>query len=347
MKLHRMLLAVAVLAAVAGLAYVAQQAEPSGAKMAGAAAAFLETLTPEQKARATFAFDDKERLNWHFVPLQDKQRKYTRNGLPLEDMNPKQRQAALEMVRAGTSADGYTTATTIMSLEAILHELEKNGAMVRNPEWYFFAVFGTPGKTGKWGWRVEGHHLSLNFTVENGQVISATPAFFGANPATVKAGPKQGQRTIPECEDLARQLFQSLDAEQKKAAQQDKQFDEVEGKSATPSKIAATPVGLSAAKLKPEQKETLVKLIQSYAERMPRDIAQVQLKQVADDGIDSVHFAWAGGAEPGQPHSYRVQGKSFVLEFLNVQGDSGGNPANHIHSAWRSLTGGDFGLMAR
>src|SRR5205807_1321196 len=151
----------------------------------------------------------------------------TRKGIPLEDMNAEQRKAALELVKAGTSAAGDRTALSIMSLESILRELEKGGRMVRNPQWYFFTVFGKPSRTGKWGWRVEGHHLALNFVIDRGAVLSATPNFFGANPATVKAGPKKGQRTLPAAEDLALELFRSLDAGQQKAAHQEKNFPEI------------------------------------------------------------------------------------------------------------------------
>src|SRR5438270_3411215 len=202
MKLSRMLLALTLVGILTGIAYVRQAAEPSGARMADAADRFLATLSAEQKAKATFDFDDKERFNWHFVPLQDARKRSTRKGLPLQDMTEEQKESARALVKAGTSTGGYTKATTIMSLEAILRELEK-GAMVRNPEWYFFTIFGTPAKSGKWGWRVEGHHLSLNFTIDNGKVIAATPAFFGANPATVKQGPRKGTRALPEAEDLA------------------------------------------------------------------------------------------------------------------------------------------------
>src|SRR5262245_47901582 len=211
MKLSRMLIALALVACLTGVAYVSQLTDPAGVKMANAANQFLASLTQDQKARATFAFDEKERLNWHFVPLQDAQKKSTRQGVPLEDMNAEQKKAALNLLRAGTSPSGYTKATTIMSLEAILNELEKGGSSVRNPEWYFFTVFGTPGKSGKWGWRVEGHHLSLNFTLNDGKVVASTPAFFGANPAAVKDGPRKGLRTLPDAEDLARDLFKSLD----------------------------------------------------------------------------------------------------------------------------------------
>ncbi len=154
MKLVRLSLALAALTTFAGLAYVAQQTESSGISMAQAAQNFLEGLKPEQKTQASFPFDSKERTNWNFTPQQDnKTRKATRKGLPLEEMTADQKKAALLLVKAGTSEKGNVTATTIMSLENLLKELEKNGAMVRNPEWYFFTVFGTPGKTGKWGWR--------------------------------------------------------------------------------------------------------------------------------------------------------------------------------------------------
>ena len=92
-------------------------------------------------------------------------------------MSADQKKAALALVRSGTSEQGNVAAVTIMSLEAILRDQEKGGAMVRNPEWYFFTIFGTPSKTGQWGWRVEGHHLSLNFTVDKSKVLAATPAF--------------------------------------------------------------------------------------------------------------------------------------------------------------------------
>jgi Protein of unknown function (DUF3500) len=341
MKLHRVLLALLAVAVVAGLAYVGQVAEPAGSKMAAAGQKFVDSLKKDQKEQAVFEFDDKERTRWFFTPQQDQQKKSTRKGLPLEQMTEEQRKAALELVRAGTSNDGYTKATTIMSLESILHDLEKGGAMVRNPQWYFFSVFGTPSKTGKWGWRVEGHHLSLNFTLDGGKVVSSTPAFFGANPATVKDGDRKGLRTLPEAEDSARELFNSLDKDQKATALQQKPFGETPENSKAPN--VGEPVGLPAAKMTDKQRGILTNLIQGYAARMPEDIAEVEMKQVKEAGLDKVHFAYTGGTEDGQGHTYRVQGPTFVIEFLNMQADSAKNPANHIHSSWRNIKG-DFGL---
>src|SRR5262249_53999942 len=158
------------------------------------------------------------------------------------------------------------------SLESMLHDLEKNGAMVRNPGWYFVSIFGTPAKTGKWGWRIEGHHMSLNFTVADGKVQSATPAFFGANPANIKSGDRKGERILPEVEDLARGLFGSLDEEQKKVALQPKDFGEPSA--STVSEKVGKPVGLGADKMTAEQKAALTKLLKAYTARMPEDVAQ-------------------------------------------------------------------------
>ena len=329
---------------VVGIAYVAQQADASGANMVSTANAFVGTLSADQKKQGVFAFDSDERLNWHFIPMQDKEtRKYTRKGVPLEEMSAEQKKAALALLKAGTSDAGNVAVTTIMSLEAILLQQEgPKSAMVRNPDWYFFSVFGTPSKTGKWGWRIEGHHLSINFTMEGTQVVSSTPCFFGANPAEVKTGKDKGKRILPQAEDYARDLFKSLDAEQQKTARQAKPFGEPEARKKSPS--AGKPVGLAASKMSKEQKDSLYKLIKSYTERMPAEVAAMELKLATDSGLDNVYFAFTGSTEgAGKGFTYRVHGPSFLIEFLNVQADSGGNPANHIHSCWRRIKG-DFGL---
>jgi len=340
MKLLRMALAGFFVVTLAGVGYVAQSKPAAGVAMTDAARRFLDRLPPDLRARATFPFDDQERTNWHFVPLQDRDKKPTRKGLRLEEMTAEQREAALELVKAGTSPRGYEQATTIMSLESILSELEKGGANVRNPTWYFFSVFGTPSPSGRWGWRVEGHHLSLNYVVDNGQVSAVTPAFFGANPALVKDGPRKGLRTLPEVEDLALDLFRSLDDGQRKLALLPDQVPEVSDKKGPQ---VGGPTGVPASQLTEKQQTTLKRLLQAYTGRLPAEVSQSEMQRVEQAGIDKVYFAYAGGTEPGVPHSYRLQGPSFVAEFLNRQADSAGNKANHIHSVWRHLPV-DFGL---
>jgi hypothetical protein len=357
MTLRRLVLGLAVLAGLAGAAWWAARPDggasaravedpgaATGQKMAEAADKFVVLLNDEQKGKALFAFDDKERTNWNFVPLQ-KDKKPLRLGLRMDEMTDAQKQAARDLLKTGASDGGYTKAITIMSLENILRDLEKNGANVRNPDWYFVSVFGKPARTGKWGWRIEGHHLSLNFTLEDGKVIGATPNFFGANPATLMEGDKKGQRTLPEAEDYAKELFASLDDDQGKAASQPKQFDEIEqGK---PAAKVGDPVGLPASKMNEKQRNTLVRLLEAYAERMPPDVAAAQLARVRDAGVERIAFAFCREDDkPGKPYTYHVQGPTFLIEFLNVQEDGAKNPANHIHSCWRNLPE-DFGLAAK
>jgi hypothetical protein len=346
MKLSRVLLALALLVGLAGVAYVSQRAETAGQKMARAAQQFLESLSAEQKAKATFPFDSKERTNWWFVPREDKKKQPTRKGLPLKEMTDEQKKAALALVAAGTSASGDKQAVTIMSLEAILREQEQGRGPVRDPEWYFFTVFGNPSKNGKWGWRVEGHHLSLNFTLSGGEVVGSTPAFFGANPAEIKSGNRKGFRTLAAVEDLAIQLFNALDDDAKKVAYRKEGFPDPAPHQTAVKPDVGPPTGLAAGKMTKQQRGLLMQLVEAYANRMPPDVAEMELKDVRKAGVDKIHFAYTGGTEPGKAHTYRVQGPTFVIEFLNVQQDSAKNPANHIHSCWRRIQG-DFGLTAK
>lgn len=332
------------LASVVGVALVGRSApETTGGKMKSAADAFLASLAPEQKKKATFDFTDKHRTAWFFTPQQDsKARTSTRKGVRLEEMTAEQKKAAMALLKTGLSAKGYEQATTIIGLESLLLELEgPKGAMVRNTGWYFVSVFGEPSNTGKWGWRFEGHHLSVNYTLDKGEVVVGAPMLFASNPAEVKDGAKKGLRPLPEIEDHVRALIKSLNADQDKAAKQPKAFPEI--KEGQPKADVGAPVGITADKLTAEQKATLVKLLQAYADRMPEELSAVEMKRVKDTPDAKLHFAYSGSATPGEPYTYRVQGPEFVVEFLNVQADSAKNPANHIHSAWRRLPI-DFGL---
>ena len=183
----------------------------SGTEMADAANNFLNALTPEQKAKATFTFQDDERFDWHFIPKP-------RKGLPFKEMTAGQQKLAHALLNSGLSQRGYAKAVTIMSLDDILKEMEQGKGPTRDPDLYFFSVFGKPESTNTWGWRVEGHHLSLNFVVRGDQVLAATPAFFGANPAEVREGPRKGLRVLGEEETLGRQFVKSLTPEQRQIA---------------------------------------------------------------------------------------------------------------------------------
>ncbi len=331
------------LAAVVGIALVGNSApETTGGKMKIASDAFLTSLTPELRKKAIFDFKDKHRTAWFFTPQQDKEKKFTRKGARLEEMTADQKKAAMELLKTGLSAKGYEQATTIIGLENLLLELEgPKGAMTRNQGWYFVSVFGEPSNTGKWGWRFEGHHLSVNYTLDKGEVVAGAPMLFATNPAVVKDGAKKGLRPLPEIEDHVRALITSLKEDQDKLAKQPKAFPEI--KEGQANADVGAPVGITADKLTADQKATLVKLLEAYAGRMPEELAAGEMKRVKATPDAKLYFAYSGSPKPGEGYTYRVQAPEFVVEFLNVQADAAKNPANHIHSAWRRLPI-DFGL---
>ena len=341
MNILRPFVALGAVLLVVGVAYVGQANESSGAAMARAAEKFLASLSAEQRARATFAFDAEERFNWQF--MRDRAEKSRYKGLPVADMKAEQKKAAIALLKAGTSPAGNHLAATIMSLESLVPEGVKKGGPIRNPEWYFFAVFGKPSATGDWGWRLQGHHLSLNFTLQGGKVIATTPTFFGAEPAEVRSGPRKGVRPFADADDLGKKLFRSLDDGQRKVALAEQSFPKYRGGDKKPA--AGEPLGLPAAQMHEKQRQLLLDVLHAYTDRFPADVAKAEWSAVTAAGIGKLHFAYTSSVEPGQPHAYRIQGPTLLIEFLNEQGDSDKNPANHVHSVWRNPKG-DFGLTA-
>jgi hypothetical protein len=316
-------------------------ADRSPDAMASAASRLLSTLTPEHKAIAAFPFASAEREHWGFVPTEI----FARNGLTMGAMNEAERSAAHDLLKAGLSQKGYLTATSIMQLENVLKGIEDAGGgdvargrrMERNPVKYFVSIFGTPAPGATWGWRVEGHHVSLNFSIVNGSLVAAAPQFFGSNPAEVKSGPQQGLRILAEEEDSGRALIHALTPAQRAQAVLNipAPGDIVTGNQAKIDPLA--PAGIPASALQPNQRDLLLRVIDAYSSAMAPDIAADRLARLRQAGIERIAFAWAGGSERGDKHYYRVQGPTFLIEFDNTQDDG-----NHIHSVWRDFDG-DFG----
>ena len=337
----RLILAAAALAVLAVGSTIA--ADRSSSAMASAATKFLDSLTPEQRQEATFAFNADERLRWHFIPTE----MYPRKGLLVKQMTEPQRRLAHDLLKAGLSQRGYMTASQIMDLETVLDGIEaaqrtretspRGQPLVRDPEKYFVSIFGTPSTHDTWGWRVEGHHVSLHFNVVNGSLVAAAPAFFGSNPAEVREGPKKGLRILGAEEDGARALVESLDASQREKAIFKK---EAPGDIITMANVKIDPLapeGIPMSALNANQRALLTKLIDVYTGYMAADIAADRVARLKKAGEDKIVFAWAGPMERGKKHYYRVQGPTFLIEYDNTQND-----ANHIHSVWRDFNG-DFG----
>jgi hypothetical protein len=312
----------------------AQRAPAAAGRMADAANRFVDSLTPWQRSMATFAFEGDERYQWHYTPVE-------RNGLLLINMTPAQQELAFALMATGLSERGYKQARQIIALETMLRveeHIERPGEerWDRNPLRYYFSVFGQPGSREPWAWRVGGHHIGFHFTVVDGDLISPLPLFFGANPSQVKYGPETGLRTLPEEEDLARELVQSLDADQAAAAIVDPVAPaDLLTKNYRSVQPEMTPAGLGLGKLSGGQRDLLVRLIRQYVERASDDLSAPEWSRIEAAGLDRVTFAWAGPTEKGfgKGHYYNVKGPTFMLEYDNTQND-----ANHIHSVWRDFT---------
>jgi len=322
-------------------------------RMGEAAVNFRDSLAPDQRAKALSPFeDDDSRTFWDYVPL-------SRKGLPLREMDRRQRRLAHQLVASGLSGSGYVTTTTIMGLETTLDGRESwSSRNWRDPGDYYVSLFGTPSDQEPWGWKFEGHHISINYTIVGGRIVAPTPLFFGANPASTELNSISSLRPLGNVEDLARELVRNLDEEQlshvllapvapgdivtvnQRFIQENEEPSDRLNRTEVPYdavRYTNLPRGLSGTGMTEAQQEMLCFLIEEYIQRMPDAIAEIESEKLKRHGINDVHLAWAGGLETRQPHYYRLQGSRFLVEYDNVQND-----ANHVHTVWRHPTN-DFG----
>ncbi len=308
--------------------------QPQEAELVKAAQNFLSVLDTQQKSKATYALNSDERFAFVYVPKDD------RNGLQVNEMNDAQRKAAKALIQASLSKQGYEKANYVMELEGVLKVIEGRGAddNYRDPNKYFFTIFGEPTEEGAWGWRLEGHHLSLHFSALSNQLVSGTPAFFGANPAKVPSGPKKGWRILQMEEDLGRELVQSLDDSQLQTAIiTEEAYPEIlTGTNRQAEKTALE--GITYGDMNAEQQQKLMQLLEVYYNNYKPEFANNLMDRIKKAGMEQIHFAWAGGTELGEKHYYRLQNPIFVIEYDNTQNDG-----NHIHTVVRDLEN-DFGV---
>lgn len=299
------------------------------AEMADACEVFLQSLDKDQKAKATFEWKDTERVNWHFIPRD-------RKGLALKELDDAQSALAHQLMVSGLSHKGYRQALQVMNLEKVLFIKEDNNP-TRDAGKYYFSIFGDPDPKGTWGWRVEGHHLSLNYTVVKGKELAVTPAFYATNPGRVLEGPHKGLQVLAGEENVARKLANSLTEAQKKSAIFSDEAPRDILTSADRNVKRLEPAGISYDKLDGKQQKALKALIGEYISKHRKAVERRELKRIEKGGWEKVTFAWAGGLKQGEGHYYRIQSPDFLIEYANTQND-----ANHVHAVFRDLKN-DFG----
>lgn len=336
-----------------------QKIEPAMKSMLDAALVFLDVLGPALRDKVLLPFDNEERFNWHYVPtmldgLPEALRKlfHERRGVSLKEMSSPQRTAAHALLRSALSTQGYLKATGIMIMEEVLRETElalgqdvwsisfdpKVISLVRDPGLYFFTIFGKPSKETAWGWRVEGHHLSLHFSSVTGELVATTPMFIGSNPAVVPHGTHAGLSLLAAEAGIARELLNSFDSQQSSQAiiAATAPEDIITGNSRKAS--LEMMAGLSASSMTGVQRALLIRLIQEYVTNLRPDLADAKLERIKTTEVERIHFAWAGSIDAGKPHYYRIHSPKFLIEYDNTQ-----NNANHIHTVYRDLAD-DFGV---
>ena len=307
--------------------------QQGGKSLSAPATAFLKSLDAKQLEQAHFRMEDSSRYNWHFVPPTQA----PRDGLPLLAMTAVQQEKCLALLKAFLSEQGYAKAMGIMSLEDILKVLEPDNS-ARIPGNYFVTIYGDPAANKVWAWKFSGHHLALNYTVVDGK-LACSPFFFGSNPDIVKEGPRKGEQILKDEEDLGFRLVNGLDKDQlSKAMIAPTAFNDIQTSNA-PHAPALKEEGIEGSALRTDQLMITKQLIQTYLSSMVPWLAEARMKRILDEDLRTVRFAWAGGRVAGEGHYYRIQGKSFLIEFDNTQTN-----ANHIHSVWRDMKDGDYGI---
>lgn len=292
-------------------------------EVAASLKAARQLIAASNKEKLVLGLTDSRRTQWSFVPGM-------RPGIALAEMSASQKEAAKELLQASLSESGFARVEAIRAMEPILAELERNPG--RDPDRYWFVIFGEPGEKGFWSWRYEGHHLSLTFSYRDGKYASSTPQFLGSNPTD------RGGRAMRLEEELGRAFVKALDVSQRKTAVIADQapFDIVTSNQRKVSMLEDK--GLAFTAMSADQQKKLRELVELYASILKPAAREQRLTRIKD--WDKLKFAWMGGLEPGQGHYYRIQGPTFVIEYDNTQGG-----ASHIHTVWRDFDS-DFGADA-
>ena len=313
---------------VAAIFILITKGQGQGQSVASRANEFLLLLDEAQLTKARYAFDDDERFNWHFVPRE-------RNGISFNELTEKQRQAALALLKVSLSEQGYQKANNIMALENVLREVENRGNddTYRDPLNYYLTTFGNPDPATEWGWRLEGHHISINFSSANGDIVSSTPTFWGSNPAVVRSGRFAGRQVLKQETDLGFTLVNSLDMRQLRTAvvAEKAPSDIITGNQRKAE--LQEPQGLGFSEMSEQQKKLFLQLLNVYVKNYQLGFAKRLMEKIEKAGIENLSFAWAGSLQPGAGHYYRIQGPMLLIEYDNTQ-----NNANHVHTAVRDLT---------
>ena len=310
----------------------------------------IDSLTPLQQKRAMLHFDDTARIKWNNLPVGLR----ARAGISIGSMNNSERQLLHRILSASLSSQGYLKATSIMHLDNLINMYydslyqmkafdEKVYQFLKDLKWshqnYYFALFGNPKTDSSWGYKLEGHHLSINFTFHQ-QQLSVTPMFVGTDPAEFLLSEYAGWRVLGQEEDLGLKLLASLSTAQKNKAIMSSEVPEDIITAAESGKRLVEYWGIKGSELDKNQQGILQSMIREFVFNLEYDKAEAEYEKIVKAGIGNIYFGWIGEGEEIKPHYYILNGPTFIIEFDNNGGPR--NRANHIHAIWREK-GNEYG----
>lgn len=309
----------------------------------------ISSLDPLQKRAALLSFDDTARIKWNNLPIGLR----ARSGISIGNMTEDQRKLLHRLLSASLSSQGYLKATSIMHLDNLLNMFVDTAyarkmiddslkKFLVDLKWthrnYYLAFFGLPDQPN-WGFKIEGHHLSVNYTF-TGDKISVTPWFIGTDPAEMPFTEYAGWRVLGEEEDLGLRLIRMLTPDQQKKATMSSAVpgDIITG--AESGKRLIDYWGIKASEMNTQEKEVLQNIIREYVFNMEFEKATEEYNKILKAGINNIYFGWIGPYEEKQQHYFMLNGPTFLIEFDNAGGPR--KEANHIHTIWREK-GNEYG----
>jgi hypothetical protein len=306
------------------------------AKVVQAANAFLATLSPTERAKCTFGFNSAQRTGWSNLPTGI----FQRNGLRFGDLKPPQREAALKLVAAALSREGYQKVTDIMNGDEVLKNAG-GGRTGGRPstgirfglDEYYLALLGTPSETTPWMTQFGGHHLAINVTIA-GQGSVMTPSLPAAQPAKYTLN-GQTVRPLGHENDKGFALINALNAAQLKKAVLNYEIKDLVLGPGNDGKVIQ-PEGILASELDASQQAMLLDLAHEWVGILNDEAANAKMAEIKAN-LPKTYFAWSGATKNGGLAYYRIQGPTLIIEYAPQQGD-----LDHIHTIYRDPTN-DYG----
>ncbi|MEO6232499.1 MAG: DUF3500 domain-containing protein [Ferruginibacter sp.] len=313
-----------------------------------AAIKLVNSFDKMQHISGVLSFNDTERLKWNNLPVGLR----ARVGTSIGNMSVLQRKLLHRILSVSLSSQGYLKATSIMHLDDLLnryydslhYKKEINDTMydmMRSLKWshknFYFAFFGEPTDSA-WGYKLEGHHLSINFTFVKDK-LSVTPFFVGTDPAEYPTTEYAGWRVLGQEEDLGIKLIHLLTPAQQKTATMSTGVPKDIITAAESGKRLVDNWGLLGSAMTKEQQATMQYIIREFVFNLEYDKAMIEYNKILAAGVGKIYFGWIGSYDESKPHYYVLNGPTFLIEFDN-NGFEGN--ANHIHAIWREK-GNEYG----